>query len=200
MKSNLLNAMEIIRGINREVDDFTINVLDILENLKDYEVTDIPLFTADEDFEENQNVVEIEKNNVENMIDFLTDCYGYEETDCNNTYNWSAPISHDFYYHIYESREFDGIYITMAVHKSGDVRCNYTDEFLLRFDYIEEFLEVLSYSNKYYYIETEKTVEYDISVDILSEGVVVNDCWYDTSDVSTIEELKKKLEEEEEEE
>ena len=200
MKSNLLNAMEIIKGLEPTTDDFTINVLEVLENLKDYEVTDIPLFTDDEECEENQNVVEIEQNNVENMIDFLEDCYEYEEVDCNNTYNWSAPIDHDFYYHIYKSKINDTIYIRMAVHIYGDVRGNYTDEFLLQFDYIEEFYEVLTYSNKYYYIETENTVEYDVSIDLFDEGVTVNDEWYDTSDISTIEELKEKLEAEESEE
>ena len=202
MKSNLLNAMEIIKGINRGADDFTIDVLEILENLKDYEATDISVLTAEELEEggENYNAIEIENNNVENIIDFLCDCYGYEEIDCNNTYNWSSPINHDFYYHIYKSNFTDGMFITMAVHKYGDVRCNYTNEFLLQFDYIEEFYDILSYSNKYYYIETENTVEYDIQVDIFNEGVTVNGEWYDTSDFTTIEELKEQLEAEETEE
>ena len=200
MKSNLLNAMEIIKGLEPTTDDFTINVLDILENLKDYEVTEIPLYSDDEECEENQSLIDIEKNNVENMINFLEECYEYEEIDCNKTYNWAAHINHDFYYHIYESKMTDGIFITMAVHVYGDVRGNYTDEFLLQFDYIEEFYEVLTYSNKYYYIETENTVEYDVSIDLFDEGVTVNDCWYDTSDISTIEELKEKLEAEETEE
>ena len=200
MKSNLLNAMEIIKGLELTTDDFTIDVMDILEGLRSYEVTEIPLFTDNEEYEEQQNVVKIEKNNVDNMISFLEDCYEYKETDCNNTYNWSSPINRDFYYHIYESDINDTIYIVMAIHKYGDVRCNYTNEFLLQFDYIEEFYEVLTYSNKHYYIETENTVEYDVSIDILSEGVTVNDEWYDTSDLNTIEELKEKLEAEESEE
>lgn len=202
MKSNLLNAMEIIKGLEPTTDDFTINVLEVLENLKSYEVTEIPVFTDEEmeELEENQNAIEIEQNNVEKIIDFLSDCYGYEEIDCNNTYNWSAPINHDFYYHIYKSSENDTIYIVMAIHKYGDVRCNYTNEFLLQFDNIDEFFEVLSYSNKYYYIETENTVEYDVNVDIFSEGVTVNDEWYDTYDITTIKELKEKLEAEETEE
>ena len=200
MKSNLLNAMEIIKGLEPTTDDFTINVLDILENLKDYEVTEIPLYSDDEECEENQSLIDIEKNNVENMINFLEECYEYKEVDCNNTYNWSAPINHDFYYHIYESEMTDGIFITMAIHVYGDVRGNYTDEFLLQFDYIEEFLEILTYSNKYYYIETKNTVEYDVSIDLFDKGVTVNDEWYDTSDISTIEELKEKLEAEESEE
>ena len=202
MNSNLLNAMEIIRGINRGSDDFTIDILEVLENLESYEATEIPVFTDEEmeENEENQNLIDIEKNNVENMIDFLEEYYEYKEVGCNNTYNWSSPVNHDFYYHIYESDINDTIYIVMAIHKYGDVRCNYTNEFLLQFDYIEEFYEVLTYSNKHYYIETENTVEYDVSIDILSEGVTVNDEWYDTSDLNTIEELKEKLEAEESEE
>ena len=200
MKSNLSNAMEIIKGLEPTTDDFTIDILEVLENLKDYEVTEIPLYSDDEECEENQSLIDIEQNNVENMINFLEECYEYEETDCNNTYNWASPINHDFYYHIYESKMTDGIFITMAVHVYGDVRGNYTDEFLLQFDYIEEFYEVLTYSNKYYYIETENTVEYDVSIDLFDEGVTVNDEWYDTSDISTIEELKEKLEAEETEE
>ena len=166
-KSNLLNAMEIIKGLELTTDDFTIDVMDILEALKDYEVTEIPVFTDDEE---------------------------YEETECNNTYNWSAPINRDFYYHIYQSKIDDTIYITMAVHIYGDVRCNYTNEFLLKFDYIEEFYEVLGNSSKYYTIEVDYGVEYYVDVDLLNEGVRVNGDWYDTSDFTTIEELQKQLE------
>ena len=200
MKSNLLNAMEIIKGLELTADDFTIDVLEVLENLKSYEVTNIPLFTDNEEYKENENVIEIEKNNVENIISFLEDCYEYEETSCNNTYNWSSPVNRDFYFHVYESKENDTVYVTMAVHILGDVRCNYTNEFLLQFDYIEEFYEVLSYSNKYYYIETSETGIHDVSVDIFSDGTTVNGEWYDTSNFSTIEELKEQLEAEETEE
>ena len=200
MKSNLLNAMEIIKGLELTADDFTIDVLEVLENLENYEVTNIPLFIYDEECEEQQNVIEIEKNNIENIIDFLVDCNEYEETSCNNTYNWSAPINRDFYYHIYESKINDTVYVTMAVHIYGDVRCNYTNEFLLQFDYIEEFYEVLGYSNKYYYVETSETGIHDISVDIFSDGTTVDYSWYDTSNFSTIEELKEQLEAEETEE
>ena len=194
MKSNLLNAMEIIKGLELTADDFTIDVMDILEGLRNYEVTEIPLFTDNEGYEEQQNVVEIEKNNVDNMIRFLEDCYEYEETECNNTYNWSAPINRDFYYHIYQSDINDTIYITMAVHVYGDIRCNYTNEFLLQFDYIEEFYEVLGNSSKYYTVEVDYGVEYYVDVDLLNEGVSVNGDWYDTSDFTTIEELQKQLE------
>ena len=194
MKSNLLNAMEIIKGLELTTDDFTIDVMDILEGLRSYEVTEIPLFTDNEEYEEQQNVVKIEKNNVDNMISFLEDCYEYKETDCNNTYNWSAPINRDFYYHIYQSKIDDTIYITMAVHIYGDVRCNYTNEFLLQFDYIEEFYEVLGNSSKYYTVEVDYGVEYYVNVDLFDEGVTVNDDWFDASDFSTIEELQKQLE------
>lgn len=200
MKSNLLNAMEIIKGLELTTDDFTINVLDVLEGLREYEVTDIPVFTDNEEYEEQQNVVEIEKNNVDNMISFLEDCFEYEETSCNNTYNWSAPINRDFYYHVYESKINDTIYITMAVHIYGDVRGNYTNEFLLQFNSIDEFFEVLSYSNKYYTVETSKAGIHDVSVDIFGEGTTVDYGWYDTSDINTIEELKERLEAEETEE
>lgn len=193
MKSNLLNAMEIIKGLELTTDDFTINVLDVLEGLREYEVTDIPVFTDNEEYEEQQNVVEIEKNNVDNMISFLEDCYEYEETSCNNTYNWSAPINHDFYYHVYESKIDDKIYITMAVHILGDVRCNYTNEFLLQFDSIEEFYEILGNNSKYYTIEVDYGVEYYINVDLFNDGVMLNDDWFDTSDFTTIGELQKYL-------
>ena len=193
MKSNLLNAMEIIKGLNLTADDFTIDVLDILEGLRNYEVTEIPLFTDNEEYEEQQNVIEIEKNNVGNIISFLEDCYEYEEIECNNTYNWSAPINRDFYYHIYQSKIDDTIYITMAVHIYGDVRCNYTNEFLLQFDSIGEFYEVIENSSKYYTVEVDYGIEYYVNVDLFNEGVTVNDDWFDTSDFTTIEELQKQL-------
>ena len=49
-----------------------------------------------------------------------------------NTYNWNAKIDHDI---DVAELELDGYtYMAIMVHRYGDVRANYTDRFLVRFD------------------------------------------------------------------
>ena len=59
-----------------------------------------------------------------------------------NTYNWNANIDH----HIDVAElEINGYtYMAIMVHRYGDVRANYTDRFLVRFDDICDFLELES--------------------------------------------------------
>ena len=87
------------------------NVIDLLEELKPYEV-----YTYD----------------VDERIDYIL-----ENSDNRwNTYNWNANIDH----HIdVAEMEINGYsYMAIMVHKYGDVRGNYTDRFLVSFDNEDE--------------------------------------------------------------
>lgn len=53
-----------------------------------------------------------------------------DENEGNNTYNWSANINHDICYHWKEGSPF----IVMMIHRSGDIRGNYTDYFVVESD------------------------------------------------------------------
>lgn len=91
-------------------------VLDLLEELKDYEieVTDewIQKFIHDNDHN------------------------GY------NTYNVNACISNDLNYFTHETE--DAYIIAIAVHLRGDIRCGYSDYFAVKFDDFYEWRELES--------------------------------------------------------
>ena len=80
-----------------------------------------------------------------------------------NTYNWNAKIDH----HIDVAElELDGYtYMAIMVHRWGDVRANYTDRFLVRFDDCYEWSELES-------IMQYKTIcdgRYCVDINIMSE-------------------------------
>lgn len=134
-----------------ETDDFTINIIDVLEALKPYEITE--------------------------SIEELTE-RGYIYDDCDykgdNSYNWLSPINHHFNFNIYnnDNTACDVCYVEFSVHRYGDVRGNYTESVVLQFNNDYEFLEILSECNKYNTIEIDGT-NYNIGVNIFSDGFEV---------------------------
>lgn len=91
------------------------NVLDLLYELKDYEI-----------------------ETTEKSIDWIVVRADHRW----NTYNWNANIDH----HIDVAElEINGYtYMAIMVHRYGDVRANYTDRFLVRFDDETEWFELES--------------------------------------------------------
>ena len=68
-----------------------------------------------------------------------------------NTYNWNANIDHDI---DVAEVELDGYtYMAIMVHRYGDIRANYTDRFLVRFD------------NEYEWSELESIMQYKVICD-----------------------------------
>ena len=91
------------------------NVLELLYELRDYEL-------------------ELPKG----VIDWIV-----EHADKRwNTYNWNANIDHDI--DIAEVHLNGDTFMAIMVHKWGDVRGNYTDRFLVRFDNEYEWFELNS--------------------------------------------------------
>ena len=80
-----------------------------------------------------------------------------------NTYNWSANIDHDI---DVAELELDGYtYMAIMVHRYGDVRGNYTDRFLVKFDDCYEWSELES-------IMQYKTIcdgRYCVDINIMTE-------------------------------
>lgn len=91
------------------------NVLDLLYELKDYEI-----------------------ETTEKSIDLIV-----EHADRRwNTYNWNANIDHNI---DVAELEINGYtYMAIMVHRYGDVRANYTDRFLVRFDSDYEWFDLKS--------------------------------------------------------
>ena len=89
-------------------------VLDLLEELKDYEIE-----VTDEWIQK-----------------FIHDNNGY------NTYNNNACISNDLHYFTQETD--DSYTVVIAVHLRGDIRCGYSDYFAVKFDDFYEWRELES--------------------------------------------------------
>ena len=142
-----------------EVNDATISIIDILENLKSYELETFEIYNYCN--EEEDEIIEVD-------ADEFLEIEEYEEIKNNNSYNWNAPISNDFNYRIYKSSLYEGIIVEFKVHRYGDVRCNYTEEIYLQFNDEYEFYEVLAENNKYFTIEKNDKI-YQIEIDIFSD-------------------------------
>ena len=92
-----------------------------------------------------------------------------------NTYNWNANIDHNI---DVAEVELDGYtYMAIMVHRYGDVRANYTDRFVVKFDNCYEWSELES-------IMQYKTIcdgRYCVDIDIMSECYNVYDWELDES-------------------
>lgn len=122
------------------------DVIPFLEELKNYEVE----FDSEE----------IESRAIELIEENATNAW--------NTYNWCANISHDI---DVAELEFDNhVYMAIMVHRFGDVRGNYTDRFVVKFDNIDDI----------YYLENRTQYKdindrYTCDIDIFTE-------WYNVWD------------------
>jgi hypothetical protein len=108
----------------RSDDDITVDVLDLVEALADYEVT----YRKACDLLEVENVDDIE---------------GLDYIIADNSYNWGGMGSNDFDYHVYETHNGEGVVLSVKFHRFGDVRGNYTENAYLLFDDIYIFDEII---------------------------------------------------------
>lgn len=97
-------------------DVFCGEVLELLEELKEYEI--------------------------EVTDEWLEDFINRNDVESNNTYNWSANISNDLNFHYKETE--DECIMAIMVHLRGDIRGNYTDYFAVKFESWAEFMELES--------------------------------------------------------
>ena len=80
-----------------------------------------------------------------------------------NTYNWNANIDHDI--DVAEMYLNGDTFMAIMVHRYGDIRANYTDRFLVKFDDCYEWSELES-------IMQCKTIcdgRYCVDIDIMAE-------------------------------
>lgn len=128
--SRLDNVIKDIENVNKEChawiydangnirnDVICGNVLELLYELKDYE---------------------IETFDTEKSINLVVEHANHHW----NTYNWNANIDHNI---DVAELEINGYtYMAIMVHRWGDVRANYTDRFLVRFDDEYDWFELES--------------------------------------------------------
>ena len=209
----IIEEVKNLRGANVEVfgqpttlpsdyGKYTIDIIAVLNHLEDYEIPEIVDywdFEEDEDGEEEEVLHEI---SAEEYLELLDSQGMLVEETSNNTYNWSAPISDNFYYHIYKNLKDDNLIIEIAVHRYGDVRGNYTDEFYIIVDNIDEFHEILTECDIYNTVEIDGK-EYYVDVRMFDDTFEVSDndgyyigSIYAEDDEEAIREIKELISEE----
>lgn len=121
-----------------------ISTIDVLENLKPYEIKDCGDIDED-DF-------------IEEFIDELN-LYGYEyeEIEANNTCNFNAPLTNHIEYSIYESNLDGSAIVELYVHRYGDIDENYTKKCYLKFECVCDFYDALDEATKELLVVGDKT-------------------------------------------
>ena len=208
----IIEEVKSLRGANVEIfgqpttlpsdyGKYTIDTIDILKNLEDYEAPEIVDYWTFEE-EDGEDIEVLKEVTIEEYLDILDDNGFLVEKNSNNTYNWSSPISNDFYYYIYKNLRDDNLIIKMAIHRYGDVRCNYTDEFCIIVDSEEMFFDILCESDKFNTIEIDGK-NYYIDIRIFNDTFEVNtkeDYYigsiYAEDDEEAIREIKELIDEE----
>lgn len=208
----IIEEVKSLRGANVEVfgqpttltsdyGKYTIDTIDILKNLEDYEAPEIVDYWTFEE-EDGEDIEVLNEVTIEEYLDILEDEFELMEGKSDNTYNWSAPVSDDFYYHIYKNLRDDNLIIKIAVHRYGDVRCNYTDEFCIIVDSEEEFFDILCESDTFNTIEIDEK-KYYIDIRLFNDMFEVctedGDCIgdiYAEDDEEAIEKIKELIDEE----
>ena len=174
--SNIENIIADIKEVNRTVnfwirdkdgniknDVICGDVIPFLEELKDYEV-------------------DMSQNEIKDMINswdknWQGESYSLKHGNeywADNTYNINANIDHDIDYRIAKSND-DGVWFAFKVHRFGDVRGNYTDWAICKFDYFEDIFELDSVMQSKSLDDRNKTQRYIADINIFDEGYYVYD-------------------------
>lgn len=185
MTRKAINELKQLRGSQVEIfgrpvtlpntaDNLEIDAINILEDMEEHELDwyDFRCYTEDEDGNEIEVDIFEGCETAEAILDVLEE-YGYIEDTyfaADNSYNWSAPVSNDFDFKLYKDSVSGGVFVDFSVHRFGDVRGNYTDSVIYRFDSEGEFYELLKDCNKYVQIGN-----YEVVVDIFNDGFEVYD-------------------------
>ena len=208
----IIEEVKSLRGANVEVfgqpttlpsdyGKYTIDTIDILKNLEDYEAPEfVDYWTFEE--EDGEDIEVLNEVTIEEYLDILETEGLLMEGKSDNTYNWSAPVSNDFYFYIYKNLRDDNLIIKIAIHRYGDARYNYTDEFCIIVDSEEEFFDILCESDKFNTVEIDGK-NYYIDIRMFRDVFEVSDTdgeWigtiYAEDDEEAIKEIKELLSEE----
>ena len=154
-----------------EENDGIIDILDVLDYIKKDEFTSIEedIYLGDEYIDTNTT----EFNDIEVFYNWLEQ-YEYKEVKCDNSYNWGSPLSNDIDFTIYRNITLNEYYVIMKIHRYGDVRGNYTDEFILKYDSEDYFYESLLNCNKFWSYTDDDGVIWYCDIDIFSDTFYIS--------------------------
>ena len=154
-----------------EEHDGIIDILDVLNYIKEYEFTSIEedIYLGDEYIGTNTT----EFTDIEVFYNWL-EHYEYEEIKRDNSYNWGSPLSNDIDFTIYHNITLDEYYVTMKIHMYGDVRGNYTEGFILKYNHEHDFYESLYDCNKYWSYTDEDGVVWYCDINIFKDSFYIS--------------------------
>lgn len=182
------------KQFRKKCNDYYVNVYDLLENLKPYEVSLSKLCNRykitipDELKKSNKDSFLIDINTELRCL--LEEDGFFEKIRTDNTCNYYGRINHDIAFIIYHNRKDDMYYVDLSVHYEGDVRCNYSDSVIYQFDKESDFFEILIDSYRTDFVKY-KGIEYKIISNILSDCVEVYGGSYDTIQILNSSEIYK---------
>lgn len=166
--------------------NFVLDTKALLSGLKEFEVK-IPKYLYDNaSYDDWSNGID------DYLMEFVDIDPDSGKSD--NTYNWSACLTHDLEMTAYDTP--NGYFLKASAHRDGDVRGNYTTEFLLKFNSIDDFYDaiytisselenVVELGDKQYVIRPNFFSQY---VDIYEAGT--DNVWEDAY-CTSIEELQE---------
>lgn len=175
-------------------DNCTESIIEELEAQK--EELEAHLDSYREELEEAQeDYQEEELDDTDEYLEWLDELYGLKEITCGNSYNWLGNVSHHFNYRVYENGN-GCYYVELRAHRYGDVRCNYTDTAVYKFEHDCEFWEKLYEANHYETVEIDDE-EYEIEVNSMRDTYEVYQDGEYICEVSgcDIEEITEKIKE-----
>lgn len=173
--------------LRAELDEDTIDILDVLNEIEGNEAS----LTYEIDSEEaEEGEEEMVFDEIQEMVDHMTEYDLWKELKHDNTYNWGAPLSNNIDFKIFADKLNDKYYVQFNVHRFGDVRANYTEYALLEYDSEDGFIYDLA--------EVKKRIEvgdYTVEVDIFQDSLDVMDADGDfVKSIHDIDDFRKEVE------
>lgn len=119
--------------------------------------------------------------------DWLYEYSGMNRLRCDNSYNWTSPLSHDINFEVYGYDENRTVFIVIRVHKFGDIRGNYTDEIIVKYDSFDSFMyDTMDYARKFIDLDFDyngENYKATIRLDWYSDSMDVSVCTENYDDV-----------------
>lgn len=125
----------------------------------------------------------VEKKNKESwryygVETYFEDSNDYEEVGSgDNTYNHNGRPQNDINWQTFRNKKDGNYYVVMSFHLGGDIRGNYTDDIVLKFDYDTQFYKVLDELRWELRFDFEhKGKVYEMCPQVFDECLEVYDC------------------------
>lgn len=187
-RTQIKDMKNLLEGVN-DVKENTlrIDIMDILDVLDPYEVTNATIWDKEEEIDYEYYIDDyLEMGLEEGWI---------KEGIANNTYNWNAPLINDINFETYYDKPEDEYIVRFRIHCGyGDIRVGYSEWMYLKFNYEEEFLELLLECSKTIEIKLDDEIYY-IDVNPLNDNVTLLDEHYEEINGAAKHDLLDKMEE-----